>query len=51
MLEDMLKSLSNEGIGYLAYSENDEVPSPYKSASNSIALFDDQSREPQNNIR
>jgi len=49
MLNNIMKSLSE--IGYFAYSENDEVPPPHETASNSIMLFDDVSCEQQNNIR
>jgi len=49
MLNNIMKSLS--GIGYFAYSENDEVPPPHETSPNSIVLFDDVSCEQQNNIR
>lgn len=52
MLESVMKSLVNEGIGYQAYSENDEIPSPEElGTTNSIIVFDDVSCERQNNIR
>jgi len=52
MLEKVMKSLAADGIGYFAFSENDEVPAPHETgSSNSIALFDDVSCERQNNIR
>lgn len=44
--------LSNiPGIGYFAYSENEEVPSPNQIQPNSVIIFDDVSCEKQNNIK
>lgn len=51
MLEAVFKALSDEGIGYFAYSENDDVPSPHEIAPNSVMLFDDVACERQHNIR
>lgn len=51
MLENVLNAVSDEGIGYYAYSENDEVPPPDETASNSIMVFDDVACERQHNIR
>lgn len=53
MLEEVMKSLSNDGIGYFAYSENEEIPPPEEitTDSTSIIVFDDVSCERQNNIR
>jgi hypothetical protein len=51
MLETIMKSLSEEGIGFHAYSENDEIPPPNEVAANSIMVFDDVSCERQHNIR
>lgn len=51
MLENVFKALANDGIGYFAYSENDEVPPPHEAASDSIMLFDDVACERQHNIR
>lgn len=52
MLESVMTSLAGEGLGYHAYSENNEIPSPEEIAdSDSVIIFDDVSCERQNNIR
>ena len=47
-----MKSVSDDGIGYFAYSENDEIPPPevIASTSTSVVVFDDVSCERQYNI-
>lgn len=42
---------NNDGIGYFAYSENDEVPHPSQVKQNSIMIFDDVACEKQNNVK
>ena len=51
MLETLMTRLSNEGMGYHAYNDNDEVPPPDEVDPNSIIVFDDVSCERQHNIR
>lgn len=51
MLETVMRSLSDEGVGYYAYSENEQVPPPDEVAPDSVMLFDDVSCERQDNIR
>ena len=52
MLETVMKSLTDEGLGYHAYSENEEVPLPSEiTGLDSVIVFDDVSCERQNNIR
>ena len=51
MLENVFKALSDTGIGYFTFSENDEVPSPQEISPNSVMLFDDVACERQHNIR
>ena len=51
MLENVFKTLSDVGISYFAYSENDELPPPNEIGHNYIMLFDDVACERQDNIR
>ena len=51
MLEKIMKSLEDEGLGYQAFSENEEIPPPDEVAPNSVMVFDDVSCERQHNIR
>lgn len=51
MLEKVMKAVFDEGIGYFAYSENEEIPPPNEAIPNSIMLFDDVACERQHNIR
>lgn len=51
MLETVMKSLTDEGISYFTFSENDEIPPPNEILPNSVIVFDDVSCEKQHNIR
>lgn len=50
ILEILMKSLSDKKLGYLAYSENDEIPAPNEVAPNSAMVFDNVLGERQHNI-
>lgn len=51
MLETVMKSLFDEGLGYHEYTGNEEVSAPNEVAPNSVILFDGIPWKREDNIR